>query len=75
MRSLRQSLDRRCQPNLSPLYEMTTSRNAPPVTATDQKAAGQEAASAQAVNRGCKVSMSEVQDQDDNSQLHDEHEE
>ncbi len=34
---------------------------------TDLKAAGQEAASAQAVNRGCKVSMSEVPDQDDNS--------
>ncbi len=34
---------------------------------TDQKAAGQEAASAQAVQRGHKVTMSEVQDQDDNT--------
>ncbi len=34
---------------------------------TDQKATGQEAASAQAVQRGHKVTMSEVQDQDDNT--------
>ncbi len=34
---------------------------------TDQQAAGQEAASAQAVIRGHKVEMSEVPDQDDNT--------
>ncbi len=34
---------------------------------TDQKAAGQEAASTQAVQRGHKVAMSEVPDQDDNT--------
>ncbi len=34
---------------------------------TDQKAAGQEAASTQAVNRGHKVEMSEVPDQDDDT--------
>ncbi len=34
---------------------------------TDQKAAGQEAVSAQTVNRGRKVQMSEVPDQDDNT--------
>ncbi len=35
----------------------------PSCSTTDQKAAGQEAASAQAVNRGHKVEMSEVPDQ------------
>ncbi len=34
---------------------------------TDQKATGQEAASAQAVNRGHKVEISEVLDQDDDT--------
>ncbi len=34
---------------------------------TDQKATGQEAASTQAVNRGHKVEMSEVADQDDDA--------
>ncbi len=41
-------------------FEERTSRSA-----TDQKAAGQEAASAQAVQRGHNVAMSEVPDQDD----------
>ncbi len=44
------------------IFEKRTSRST-----TDSKAAGQEAASAQAVQRGHKVSMSEVPDQDDNS--------
>ncbi len=43
-------------------FEKRTSRST-----TDSKAAGQEAASVQAVNRGRKVSMSEVPDPDDNS--------
>ncbi len=43
-------------------FEKRTSRST-----TDLKAVGQEAASAQAVNRGHKVTMSEVQDQDDYS--------
>ncbi len=44
------------------IFEKRTSRST-----TDQKATGQEAASAQAVQRGHKVTMSEVQDQDDNT--------
>ncbi len=43
-------------------FEKRTSRST-----TDSKAAGQEAASAQAVQRGHKVAMSEVPDQDDNT--------
>ncbi len=43
-------------------FEKRTSRST-----TDLKAVGQEVASAQAVNRGRKVTMSEVQDQDDYS--------
>ncbi len=43
-------------------FEKRTSRSM-----TDQQAAGQEAASAQAVHRGHKVEMSEVTDQDDNT--------
>ncbi len=43
-------------------FEERTSRST-----TDQKAVGQEAASAQAVQRGHKVAMSEVPDQDDNT--------
>ncbi len=43
-------------------FEKRTSRST-----TDQKAAGQEAASAQAVYRGHKVEMSEVADQDDDT--------
>ncbi len=43
-------------------FEKRTSRST-----TDLKAVGQEAASTQAVNRGRKVTMSEVQDQDDYS--------
>ncbi len=43
-------------------FEERTSRST-----TDLKAAGQEAASAQAVYRGHKVSMSEVPDQDDST--------
>ncbi len=67
VRSLRQSLDQQCQLNLSPLYRVIPSRKRTSHSTTDLKAAGQEAASAQAVNRGRKVSMSEVQDQDDNT--------
>ncbi len=67
VRSLRQSLDQRHRLNLSPLHGVIPSRNAPPVPRTDSKATGQEAASAQAVQRGHKVTMSEVQDQDDNT--------
>ncbi len=66
--SLRHSLVQRCQPNLvTPLrgdaFEKRTSHS----TTDHQVAVGQEAASAQAVNRGRKVSMSEVSDQDDNT--------
>ncbi len=43
-------------------FETSTSRST-----TDQKAAGQEAARAQAVHRGHKVEMSEVTDQDDDT--------
>ncbi len=39
----------------------------PSRSTTDQKATGQEAASAQAVNRGHKVEISEVPDQDDDT--------
>ncbi len=44
-------------------FEKRTSHS----TTDHQVAVGQEAASAQAVNRGRKVSMSEVSDQDDNT--------
>ncbi len=44
-------------------FEKRTSRS----TTDHQVAVGQEAASTQAVNRGRKVSMSEVSDQDDNT--------
>ncbi len=49
-------------PSWGDTLEKRTSRST-----TDPKAVGQEAASAQAVNRGRKVTMSEVQDQDDYS--------
>ncbi len=67
MRSLRQSIVRRCQPNLLPLYGGDAFEERTSHSTTDQKAAGQEAASTQAVQRGHKVEMSEVADQDDDT--------
>ncbi len=52
--------------SLAPLWGDTLEKRTSHST-TDQKAAGQEAASTQAVQRGHKVTMSEVQDQDDNT--------
>ncbi len=49
-------------PSQGDAFEECTSRST-----TDKQAAGQEAASAQAVHRGHKVEMSEVADQDDDT--------